>query len=174
MPRSPKDWGRSVEAADLEGVRVLVVDDVEMNRRVLAEQLASWGMRPEGVASGVEGIDRLSTEAEGDDPFGIAILDYQMPEIDGVETARLMKKDPALSGTKLVLLTSTARRGDGRRAEDVGFAGYLVKPARPDALRILQAGFVVSYSGHRRANEQLTLETIGGAPEHLYRERVPP
>ena len=120
--------------ADLEGLRVLVVDDVELNRRVLAEQLTTWGMRPEEVGSGPEAIDLLRAAAGRDDPICIAILDGHMPGMDGSEVAAVIKKDPALRDIPLVMLTTAGASGDARKAREVGFAGYLVKPARPDTL----------------------------------------
>jgi CheY-like chemotaxis protein/anti-sigma regulatory factor (Ser/Thr protein kinase) len=109
--------------ADLEGLRVLVVDDVELSRRVLAEQVTAWGMRPEAVASGPEAIDLLRAAAGGDDPICIAILDCQMPGMDGPAVAAVVKEDSALRDIPLVMLTTAGARGDARRARQVGFAG---------------------------------------------------
>ena len=145
-----QDQGPSVAPADLDGKRVLVVDDVEINRQVLTEQLTTWGMRPETASSGADALERLGAGAASGDPFAIAILDARMPGMDGQDLARAIKADATLSGTLLVLLTSSGRRGDPHEAETVGFAAFLVKPALPDTLReILSTVLAPAVDGER-------------------------
>ncbi|MCP1337297.1 hybrid sensor histidine kinase/response regulator [Futiania mangrovi] len=115
---------------DLRGLRVLIVDDIDVNRQILIEQVASWGMRPVAVSSGPDGIAELHAAKEAGDPYRVAILDYQMPEMDGRELALAIKDDPEISGTLLMMLTSVGQRGDARRFREIGVAGYLLKPAR--------------------------------------------
>src|SRR5262249_38940765 len=67
----------------LAGLRVLVVDDNEVNRRVLHEQIASWGMRDGSCATAGQALDTLHEAQRAGDPFQIAILDHQMPGMDG-------------------------------------------------------------------------------------------
>jgi len=119
---------------DLRGLRVLVVDDNDTNRRILDKQVTSWGMRA-GLASDAQEALRMLDEArEGGAPYDMAILDMHMPDMDGIELAKRIKKDLELSATRLVLLTSMGRRGDGPAAEDIGLAAYLTKPVRQSEL----------------------------------------
>ena len=152
LPRgSEQDQGPSAAPADLDGIRVLVVDDVEVNRQVLTEQLTAWEMRPEMASSGAEALERLGAGAASGDPFAIAILDARMPGMDGQALARAIKADATLSGTRLMLLTSSGRRGDASEAATVGFAAFLVKPALPDTLReVLSAVLAPAVDGERR------------------------
>jgi CheY-like chemotaxis protein/HPt (histidine-containing phosphotransfer) domain-containing protein len=119
---------------ELFGVRVLIVDDNSVNRRVLHEQITSWGMRNGGFASGEAALTALrEAQAEGD-PYQIAIIDYMMPDMDGEMLARAIKNDAALRETVLVMLTSVGHRGEAARMAQAGFAAYLVKPVRQSHL----------------------------------------
>ena len=118
----------------LEGVRVLIVDDNEMNRRVLHEQISSWRMRNGGYASGEEALAKLREAQAAGDPYHIAILDYQMPGMDGEMLARAIKADPELRTTTLVMLTSLGRPDDTNRLKEAGLFACLLKPFRQSRL----------------------------------------
>ena len=118
----------AVPAPDMQDARILVVDDIEINRRLLAEQLTCWGIEHECVSSGEEALRMLSEESEAGRPFDVALLDHLMPGMDGEELGRLIKADPALSGTILIMITSGGRLGDAGRLLSSGFAAYLLKP----------------------------------------------
>ncbi len=130
----------------LDGRRVLIVDDNETNRFILTRQVASWGMEAHSAASGTEALERLDRT----EPFDLAILDMQMPEMDGVELAREIRKRPAAKNMPLLLLSSAATSvpresltegGDGGLAL---FSAILTKPTRPDQLR---ASLALIYTG---------------------------
>jgi signal transduction histidine kinase/DNA-binding response OmpR family regulator len=115
---------------ELVGIRVLIVDDNPVNRWVLHEQVVQWGLRNGSVASGTEALAALRTAQVSGDPYQIAILDYQMPEMDGEILGQAIKADPALRETVLVLLTSVSQRMNTQRLTAAGFAAVLVKPVR--------------------------------------------
>ena len=119
---------------DLSGLRVLIVDDNKVNRRVLSEQLESWGMTHHAASGGTEAIAALHAAVDRGEPFHIAILDYFMPEMDGEMLAQAIRADTAIRRTMLIMLTSSGKKGDGRRFEKAGFAGYFVKPVRGSTL----------------------------------------
>jgi len=81
-----------------------------------------------------EALAELSRAAAEGDRYELAILDYHMPEMDGLQLARSIREHPALRSTKLVLLTSSARRGDTRVARGSGIDGFLTKPVKTSAL----------------------------------------
>lgn len=122
--------GRILPKADLKKVKVLVVDDNEMNAEVLREQMQAWGIDAHAVSSGAEGLAALHTAAKEGAAYDIAILDFQLPGMNGQVIAQAIKADPSIKNTVLVLLTSVGIRGDAKRFQEVGFAAYLVKPAR--------------------------------------------
>jgi signal transduction histidine kinase/DNA-binding response OmpR family regulator len=120
--------------AALRGLRVLVVDDNATNRLILREQLRAWGCRTVEVGSGDEAIAVLR-HALDDDPFGLVILDMQMPEMDGQTTARLLRRNPRLAGTPLVLLSSIGLvKGGAEAIRAMGFDAGLSKPVRQSQL----------------------------------------
>jgi CheY-like chemotaxis protein/HPt (histidine-containing phosphotransfer) domain-containing protein len=124
----------SAPRASLNGLRALIVDDNQTNRTILRHQLTSWGMKPHTAKDGLQALEMLTTAAEEDRAYDIAILDFQMPEMDGLTLAKEISGNPELATTRLVLLTSVGRRGDGERARDVGIDAYLTKPVRQSQL----------------------------------------
>ncbi len=120
--------------ADIRGVHILVVDDNATNRQVLSAQLLAWGIRPEEAQDGPTALQALHRARDAGDPFRMAILDMQMPGMDGATLGRAIKEDEALRNTQLVLMTSIGRRGDAKEMEKIGFSAYLTKPARQTEL----------------------------------------
>jgi PAS domain S-box-containing protein len=135
LARQPE--GEQVKApppADLRGVRVLVVDDNAASREILTVRLASWGMRPAEAPDGPSALQALCRALEAGDPFRIALLDMQMPGMDGEALGRAIKAEETIKDTRLVMMTSLGRRGDAKRLEEVGFAAYFTKPVRQSDL----------------------------------------
>ncbi len=123
-----------VPVADLRDLRVLIVDDNEVNRRVLHEQIASWGMRNGSFDSGEQALEALRAARQSGDPYHFAILDYQMPAMDGPTLARAIKSDPAIRGTVLVMLTSVGYWDAVRHTEGADIDACLSKPVRQSQL----------------------------------------
>ncbi|WP_245537387.1 response regulator [Thiocystis violascens] len=120
--------------ADLKGGKVLVVDDHATNRLLAGTLLRSWGCRIEEANNGAEALEWLHQAARAADPFQAALLDLKMPAMDGLELGNLIKQDPEIRDTRLVLLTSLVARGDAARMQQAGFDGYLTKPLRQQLL----------------------------------------
>jgi len=119
-----------ISQAVLQQRRVLIVDDHATNRTILEQQTLAQGMVPDMAADGAQALAQLRVAAESGVPFDFAILDAQMPEMDGWTLARRIKTDPSIGSVKLVLLTSLAQRGDAQTARAAGFDAYLTKPVR--------------------------------------------
>jgi PAS domain S-box-containing protein len=111
----------------LRNLRVLIVDDNEVNRRVLEEQLGSCGAHTIQVASGRDGLKAMREAVAAKDPFQIAVVDFQMPEMDGLMFGRAVKADPALRNTVLVMLSSVGQRSLTPEIREAGFAACLSK-----------------------------------------------
>ena len=116
--------------AELRGVRVLVVDDTPINREILLVLLTSWGLRPAEAAGGPAALQALAQAKAAQDPFTVAILDLQMPGMDGESLGRAIKADPDLGDTRLVMCGSLGQMGGHQRWEDIGFVAALTKPVR--------------------------------------------
>ena len=137
LNKQPPGRGMEITTLDdvsLKGLRILAVDDNATNRRVVAGMLSSWKCRHEEVEDSATALDRLRTATASGDPFRIAILDMLMPEIDGETLGRMIKDDPALRDTVLVMMTSIGTRGDAGRFEKAGFSVYLIKPVKRSRL----------------------------------------
>jgi signal transduction histidine kinase/DNA-binding response OmpR family regulator len=121
--------------ANLRGVRVLVVDDNLTNREILTTRLASWGMRPSEAPDGPGALHALYRALDEHDSFRIAVIDMQMPGMDGETLGRIIKADARSADTRMVMLTSLGMRGDASRFKEIGFAAYATKPIRHEELR---------------------------------------
>ncbi len=126
---------------DIKGRKILVVDDHAINRMVFREYLESWGCRFEEAQNGDQALRKLREGAKGGDPFHIAVMDIQMPDMQGEVLAQKIKDDAAIRDTHLVMVTSVGRRGDADRLRDAGFEAFLTKPVKKsilfDCLRIV-------------------------------------
>jgi PAS domain S-box-containing protein len=121
---------KSSPPADLYGVRALIVDDNATNREILLARLSAWGMRPEAVADGPLALIALNRAVAENDSFRLALIDMQMPGMDGESLGRVIQADPRLAATRMVLLTSLGVRGEARRLAELGFAACTAKPVR--------------------------------------------
>jgi PAS domain S-box-containing protein len=119
------------DLASLAGLPVLIVDDNATNRTILERTVAGWGMTPTTSARADEAMATLLASAAAGEPFAVALLDLQMPDVDGAQLARSMVGDRRLAGIRRVLLTSTGYRGDLLDGE---VDRYLTKPVREAAL----------------------------------------
>ena len=118
----------------IRGLRVLVVDDNGTNRLVLREQLRSWGCLVEESENGARALEKLEEARRNGCPFRLALLDMQMPEMDGESLCRAIKANPALAATKLVLLTSIGKTRTAAELAEMGFAAHLTKPVKKSQL----------------------------------------
>jgi PAS domain S-box-containing protein len=118
----------------LAGLRLIVVDDNAVNRQVLCEQLAAWEIETESADCAADALSKMKDAAGRGDPYRIALLDYHMPEIHGLDLGRIIRDDPLLRATTLVLLASATRDATPDQIADVGFARCLTKPVRASSL----------------------------------------
>jgi|GEM_PF-213105 len=118
----------------LKGVRVLIVDDNETNREILRMQFKAWGLISMEAEDGPAALKLLYDSLEREQHFQIAVLDMQMPGMDGETLGRVIKSDSKLSDIRLLMMTSLGQRGDSGRMKEIGFSAYLTKPVRQSEL----------------------------------------
>jgi len=123
----------TAEGSGLAGLRILVVDDNDTSRKILSHQVQHWGMRCETVPDGEEALRVLREAANAGEQFSLALLDMQMPGMDGLALAGKIKEDPLLCETVLVMLTSLGSGADYPDASDV-ITQCLTKPVKEGAL----------------------------------------
>jgi len=146
--------------AGICGVHVLVVDDNATNREVLMAQFKAWGVRSEETTNGPMALQALYLAQDAGDPFQIAILDMQMPGMDGATLARMIKTDEKLKDTRLVLCSSLGQRGDAKRVQEIGFAAYLVKPVRHGEIIDCLSAVLAETTAVRQEQPLVTRHTI--------------
>jgi len=123
------------EPVDLHGIRVLVVDDNRTNRHILRTYLEKWGCTVAEAVSGAEALLMLRDAVSTCRPFRMALVDYQMPEMDGEALTRTIKGDETLRHVSVVLLTSVGTRNTMKELAGIGFEGALCKPLKQSMLR---------------------------------------
>jgi two-component system, sensor histidine kinase and response regulator len=119
----------------LQGIRVLVVDDIAVNRRILDEILTYWGITPTLADSGQAALTCLEQARDAGTPFSMVLLDAMMPGMDGFTLAERINADPTLGGKVLLMLTSVDRQRCAERLRTVTIAACLQKPVRQVELR---------------------------------------
>lgn len=117
---------------DLRGAKVLIVDDNATNRLILENYLRNWGARTQSVESGPAALVALQRAIGEGQPFALAILDMQMPEMDGIELAQRIKGDSNLLEIRLLMLSSLGYPGEDARRAGIGVS--LLKPVRQSLL----------------------------------------
>jgi two-component system sensor histidine kinase/response regulator len=112
------------------GRRILVVDDNDSNRRVLAGQLAHAGYDVRLASGGADALNKMIGAVNEDAAFDVVLCDHEMPGMDGATFGSRVRDDKRLSNSRMVMLTSLDHHGDIERFAALGFAGYLTKPVR--------------------------------------------
>jgi len=130
-PATQKD---DIPRAPLQGLRVCCIDDHPMNRFLMMQYCTDWGMEGEVAATPGEGLELIQAAKADGKPFDLAIVDLEMPEMDGMALAKAIKANPAIADMKLVLVASFGRRGDVALGRDAGFSGYFTKPMRKEQI----------------------------------------
>jgi signal transduction histidine kinase/DNA-binding response OmpR family regulator len=121
--------------ATLEGCSVLIVDDNPTNRKILEYQATGWRMRVAASVSSVrEALAALRERAAAGDPCQIALVDYQMPEMDGLALVRAVRADAALGQTRIIILTSMCHQLQPAEVKEAGAAACLIKPVKQSHL----------------------------------------
>jgi len=132
--KKSKKQPKPIEIADISGVKMLVVDDNPTNRKIAKTQLSSWGVQCSLAKSGLEALQLLREAQQAGEIFKIAIIDKQMPEMNGEMLARNITNDESLKDTLLIMMTSIGQRGDAKKMKELGFSAYLTKPVRQSDL----------------------------------------
>ena len=171
--------GKQPEAADtqncppanLRGVRVLIVDDNATSREILSKRMTSWGMRSSEAADGPGALQALYQALAESDPFQVAVIDMQMPGMDGEAVGRAMQADRRLADTRMVMLTSLGACGAVRRFEEIGFAAYATKPIRHQELMGTLSLALTERRAMQPTTKPIATQHTAGATLNLYAGR---
>jgi CheY-like chemotaxis protein/HPt (histidine-containing phosphotransfer) domain-containing protein len=120
-------------AATLQGLRVLVADDVPINQRILEETLQAWGCEATLVGSGEAALAALAQAKAAGAPYGLALFDVRMPGTDGFALVEKVREDPGAPAI-LMMLSSSSQAAEAARCHELGDLPYVVKPVDPSQL----------------------------------------
>jgi PAS domain S-box-containing protein len=134
MSRRPVTSGVLIPEV-LNNSKILIVDDNEINRRILSRRLKSWNINVSIAQSSEAALEMIEKEQSSDKPFDIILIDAQMPEIDGESLGKIIRTRQHLNSLQMMLLTSQGSRGDVTRLGSMGFNAYLCKPVNHSELR---------------------------------------
>ena len=129
-----QDQNAKIEFFDtvaLTGKRALIVDDIEVNQTILADQISGWGMTYQVVSNGIEAAEALKNAAQGNvQPFDVILLDYLMPGVNGRELASMLNKQARMAVPPIIMLSSCDQSVSSGELAEIGISTYLVKPVR--------------------------------------------
>jgi two-component system, sensor histidine kinase and response regulator len=124
---------RLVVPPDIQGLNVLVVDDLADNRVIMRKMLLSLGFMVETLASGIEALDRLQPGQMHANPVGLIMMDWKMPGMDGIEVSRKLRQELKLT-VPIIMMTAFGKEEQRNKAEAAGINGFLIKPIYPSTL----------------------------------------
>jgi PAS domain S-box-containing protein len=136
-----------LEEPEMPSFSVLVVDDNETNRTVIENMLSAWGMHVVQARNGREALELLMANPRRDEDFDLALVDMNMPELDGIGLARAVRGSGRYPHLKMVLLSSVSSPDDVRRAQEAGFQRFVPKPLRKAELRQAILGISAELGG---------------------------
>ena len=131
--RDTQSLDKQAEREALRAVRALVVDDNASNREIVCGQLSTWRVRHTVVARAADGLAALRNGVRNGDPSGLIILDKHMPDMDGLELARVVRADPNIGDVRMLMLSSVSLDGE-KWVETNGIGAHLTKPVRQSEL----------------------------------------
>jgi CheY-like chemotaxis protein/HPt (histidine-containing phosphotransfer) domain-containing protein len=122
------------ETASLQGLRILVADDVAINHRILEEMLRAWGCEPTSVGSGEAALQALAEAAAAGAPYRLGLFDVHMPGGSGFGLVERIRKAPAEAPAIVMMLSSSNQAAEAARCQELGDLLYVVKPVHPSHL----------------------------------------
>ncbi len=132
----PKEESISEQAGEkrFQGLRAIVMDDNDNNLEIVSHYLGALGIDTDTTRRGAEGLRRMQEAHQREVPYHLALIDMDMPDLDGTDTGQSIRRDPALRDTAMVLFTSVSEAGLVSRARDAGFDQVMQKPVRQSEL----------------------------------------
>ena len=169
LPVEGDHEARKHAPVDITSSRVHVIDDNEINRSILLEQLGSWGFDVSVSATGKEGLTALRHASRQGRPMDLLILDYHMPRMDGGQVATAVRDDQLIGTTPIIMLTSVDNMSDGQAFRKLGVEGHLVKPARSAVLLETIITVLQDHKAGAKAKDTISEASLSGMGEGVIR-----
>jgi signal transduction histidine kinase/DNA-binding response OmpR family regulator len=142
----------------LSGVRLLIVDDSPLNCRIAAQQASAWGMRYDVTENGIEALAKINIALSENDPYALALIDYVMPLMNGLELAKNILALPGGKKTALIMMTSFGQSIQSKELKKIGLAACLTKPVKSSKLHQCLSSSLLSTQGYL-VRQDATLST---------------
>ncbi len=134
IPEAASCPSPALPPSSLANTPILIVDDNATNREILRNRLELWGFLPSEASGAAAALVSLRTAAKNGNPFPLAILDMQMPDVSGEELGKQIKADPAIASTRMIMMPSVGSNQDDSHFFQLGFDDFTTKPVRPSDL----------------------------------------
>jgi PAS domain S-box-containing protein len=148
------------ERKRLHGLPILVVDDNASIRHILAETLRDWGMQPVEASGGRDALDAIGRVAAQGPRFAVALVDMGMPEMNGLQLAEQIRRDPDAPVDRIILLTTAGQRCDAQQGKDLGISGCVMKPVKHSDLFDTISTAVQNSRPEKPRSGQVTCHTL--------------
>lgn len=161
-----------VDISILRGLKILVVDDSAIACRVAAEQIGQAGAIVRTIGCAKEAVAELQAALDAGDPYSLLLSDYCMPDINGADLARTIRATQGFEDIRMVLVTSAPSKGDARLMREVGFSGYLTKPAFPGELPTMLAAVWQARDADSASTDMITRYNLNNRDRTIARNDV--
>lgn len=170
IPALPVELLVEAQPPNVSGNRILIVDDYPLNRRLLAEQCRQWGLTCDCAADAKEALQKVQQATDEGDPYKIALIDYCMPEMDGLELGKTLLRNPETQSTKLIIIAPGTALAERARFIETGFDAFFLKPIiKPELLRsAIARALGISCEGNA-ADSSLTRPAVSEVLEGNFR-----
>jgi len=150
---------------DIEGLNILVVDDLADSRTIMRKILGSFGFRVESLTSGAEALSRLKDNFLRNNPIELIMMDWKMPGMDGIEVSKKIRRELKLS-IPIIMMTAFGTEAQRLEAEQAGINGFLTKPIYPSTLfdAIMDGFGKAGFKATGRKNNFITRASIYRKP----------
>ena len=159
LPRSEMEFDKAVDSIDLDCSQILVVDDNEVNRTILQENLLQWGAECVLASSGQEALEILRGHQQQGRDITLALLDFHMPEMDGLTLAKAMRNDDDIPAIEIIVLSSVDNLELAKAFKEIGVFDFMTKPVRSN---LLKRGISNALSVRSRESLQRTANSDSG------------
>ncbi len=134
LPIDKSAQGQISQSAEIAGARIIAIDDNAVYRSILSERFNAWGLNEKSAASGLEGLAMLRQSVRDREPIEVVVLDYNMPDMTGLDVARVIRGDDQLQNIAIIMLTSLNLKSENAEFKSLGIEAQLTKPARTSQL----------------------------------------
>jgi signal transduction histidine kinase/CheY-like chemotaxis protein/HPt (histidine-containing phosphotransfer) domain-containing protein len=155
-------YAYAASARLLDRVRLLLVEDNEINRKVATKFLNKWGIEPDCAHNGVQAVEKIKEKA-----YDLILMDLQMPEMDGYEATRVIRETKAQEGIPIIALTASAMHDVAQKIFDAGMNDFVMKPFHPDDLYQKIAKYAAPDQTDAAADLPLTTEAPFSTPDDV-------